>query len=127
MYELRAGLRTAQNIVFILGAVGSAALMLYHARNNTWLVITIGYVGWVLGPFAILAWASVRARKWTPAAQAVVAVITIVTAVTSLVIYTLGALRPMHPAAFPFTVTPPVLVGVIAVVLVVASRLQTPE
>jgi hypothetical protein len=53
-------------LILIAGAVGSLALMLYAGRSNTHILITIGFIFWVLAPFALLALVERRSGNCLP-------------------------------------------------------------
>lgn len=79
------------------------------------------YAGWVLAPFALLAWGHTAAKRWSASSQAMLEVTSLAVAVGSLAIYAgvaFGPPRP-QPAAF-FLMTPFASLLVVTVILLCA-------
>lgn len=109
-------------VVLMAGAVGSVALMLFAGRSNTHVLITIGFVFWVLGPFALLALAARKSATWTPATRATLQILIVLVTAGSLAIYAYrAAFPPRSTGAFLFVIVPPVSVILVVVALAVAS------
>lgn len=112
----------------IAGALGSLALMLYAGRSNTHLLITIGFIFWVLAPFALLALAERRSGSWTPAMRATLGTLIWLVVIGSLAMYAYrAAVPPRSRGAFLFVIVPPVSVVLILIALAVASWVFRPD
>jgi len=119
---------TAQRVAIIVGAAGSLALLLYGGRSNTHLLITLGFIAWVLAPFALLALAERRSGHWSPRAQTTLRAMTLLIAAASLAIYAYRAAFPPRTAgAFLFVIVPPVSVVLVLVALAIASLMSRPS
>lgn len=106
-------------LILIAGAVGSLMLMLYAGRSNTHILITIGFVFWVLAPFALLALTERRAGNAT---------LTWIVVLGSLAIYAYrAAVPPRSTGAFLFVIVPPVSVVLVIVALGIVSLRARPE
>ena len=115
-------------LILILGAVGSLALMLYAGRSNTHILITIGFIFWVLAPFALLALAERRSASWAPAMKTTLQTLIWVVVLGSLVIYAYrAAVPPRATGAFLFVIVPPVAVVLVLVALVIVSLRSRPS
>lgn len=116
-------LRRVALVVNLAGAVGSTALMM-RAGERTPRLLLVGFIFWVLGPFAVLLWANATSDRWSGAARAALFWLTLVVTLASLAIY--GELVDIRPAgaayAFPWVIVPPVTVVIIAITMVVATR-----
>ena len=109
-------------LILIAGAVGSLALMLYAGRSNTHILITIGFVFWVLAPFALLALAERRSGTWPPATKAVLGTLIWLVVLGSVAIYAYrAAVPPSSTGAFLFVIVPPVSVVLVLAVLGIVS------
>jgi len=95
---------------------------LYAGRYNQHLVTEVGFVGWVLAPFVILAWAHMRSHAWPPRVRRTLWSVTVFVAVTTVAIYGHRLYRPpkAQPAAV-FTAVPVASVLLIAVALSIAA------
>lgn len=119
---------TSQRVAIIVGAAGSLALLLYAGRSNTHLLITLLFIVWVLGPFALLALAERRARSWSLRAQTTLRGMTLIVAAASLGIYACrAAFPPRTTGAFLFVIVPPVSVVLVLVALAIASLMSRPS
>jgi len=100
-------LRVAARFALVIGALGSLALMLLAGRSTPRLLL-VGFVGWILSPFVLLAWAERASQRWSALTRTTLAVVTIAIAVSSLVIYAIVVARsagsPRGPA---FVAVPP--------------------
>lgn len=115
-------------ITLIAGAVGSLALMLYAGRSNTHILITIGFIFWVVAPFALLALAERRSGNWPPAAQAMLGILIWLVVIGSLAIYAYRAAEPPRSTgAFLFVIVPPVSVLVVLVALGIVWVMSRPS
>ena len=118
----------SQRVTIIVGAAGSLALLLYGGRSNTHLLITLGFIAWVLAPFALLALGERRSRSWSPLAQTTLRAMTLLIAVASLGIYAYrAAFPPRSTGAFLFVIVPPVSVVLVLVALAIASLMSRPS
>lgn len=118
----------ASRVVLIAGAVGSVGLMLFAGRSNTHVLITIGFVFWVLAPFALLALAERKSADWAPATRATLHTLTVLIAVGSLAVYAYrAAVPPRSTGAFLFVIVPPVSVILVLVALAIASVMSRPS
>ncbi|HXO85561.1 MAG TPA: hypothetical protein VN803_08540 [Gemmatimonadales bacterium] len=119
---------TSPRVAIIVGAAGSLALLLYAGRSNTHLLITLGFIVWVLGPFALLALAERRSGSWSPHAQATLRAMTLLIAAASLAIYGYrAAVPPSTTGAFLFVIVPPVTVVLLLIALAIASLMSRPS
>ena len=119
---------TSQRVAILVGAAGSLALLLYGGRSNTHLLITLGFIAWVLAPFALLALAERRSRSWSPLAQTTLRAMTLLIAAASLGIYAYrAAFPPRTTGAFLFVIVPPVSVILVLVALVISSLMSRPS
>jgi hypothetical protein len=115
-------------LVLIAGAVGSVGLMLFAGRSNTHVLITVGFVLWVLAPFALLALAERKSAGWAPATRTTLHTLTVLVAVGSLAIYAhRAAVPPRSTGAFVFVIIPPVSVILVLVALAIASVMSRPS
>jgi len=118
----------ASRLALIAGAVGSLGLMLFAGRSNTHVLITLGFVFWVLAPFALLALAERKSESWAPATRATLHALTVLVAVGSLAIYGYrAAFPPRSTGAFLFVFVPPVSVVLVLVALAIASLMSRPS
>ena len=115
-------------LILIIGSVGSLALMLYAGRSNTHILITIGFIFWVLAPFALLALAERRSASWAPAMKTTLETMIWIVVLGSLVIYAYrAAVPPRATGAFLFVIVPPVSVVLVLVALVIVSVRSRPS
>ena len=113
---------TPHRIATIGGAAGSVALLLYAGRSNTHLLITIGFIVWVLAPFGLLALAERRSGHWPPATRAVLGTLIWLVVIGSLAIYAYrAAVPPRSTGAFLFVIVPPVSVVLVLAALGIVS------
>jgi hypothetical protein len=111
----------------VVGAIGSLALMLYAGRFNTHILITVGFILWVVAPFALLALVERRSGAWAPKTRAALHVLTLLVVVGSLAIYAYRAVKPPSTTgAFLFVLVPPVSVVLVLVTLGIVS-VMSPE
>jgi len=118
----------ASRVVLIAGAVGSLALMLFAGRSNTHVLITVGFVFWVLAPFALLALAERKSAGWAPKTRATLRALTVLVTVGSLALYAYrAAVPPRSTGAFVFVIVPPLSVVLVLVALALASVMSRPS
>jgi len=114
-------LRVAARIALVAGAVGSLALMLLAGRSTPRLLL-VGFVGWILSPFVLLAWADRVSRRWSDLTRTTLYGVTLVITLGSLAIYGVVLVRstgsPRGPA---FVAVPPASWLLIAVALGIAA------
>ena len=114
-------------VILIAGAVGSLALMLYAGRSNTHILITLGFIFWVLAPFALLALAERRSGRWPAATRATLTILVWLVVIGSLAIYAYrAAVPPRSTGAFLFVIVPPVSVVLVLVALGIVSVMSRP-
>ena len=119
---------TAQRIAVLGGAAGSLALMLYAGRSNTHILITIGFIFWVLAPFALLGLAERRSANWPPATRSMLGTLIWIVVLGSLVIYAYrAAVPPRSTGAFLFVIVPPVSVVLVVIALGIVALRARPE
>ena len=119
---------TSQRVAIIVGAAGSLVLLLYAGRSNTHLLITLGFIVWVLAPFALLALAERRSGSWSPLARTTLRAMALIIAAGSLGIYGYrAAFPPRSTGAFLFVIVPPVSVVLVSVALAIASLMSRPS
>jgi len=112
----------------IVGAIGSLALMLYAGRSNTHILITVGFIVWVVAPFALLALAERRSGAWAPKTRATLSILTLVIVISSLATYAYRAVKPPSTTgAFLFVLVPPVSVVLVLVTLGIVSVMSRPS
>jgi hypothetical protein len=115
-------------VALIAAALGSVGLMLFAGRSNTHVLITVGFVVWVLAPFALLALAERRSGSWAPATRATLRILILVVAAGSLAIYAYrAAVPPRATGAFLFVIVPPVSVVLGLVTLGIVSLMSRPS
>jgi hypothetical protein len=115
-------------VALIAAALGSVGLMLFAGRSNTHVLITVGFVVWVLAPFALLALAERKSGNWAPPTRATLRALTVLVTVGSLAIYAYrAAFPPQSTGAFLFVIVPPVSVVVVLVALAIASLMSRPS
>jgi len=118
-------MRAAARIAVVIGALGSVALMLYAARTNRHLLITVLFTIWVLAPFVAFALAGRMAASWPPLTRAMLHAVTLFVAVASLAIYGYRVVSPPRSTgAFVFVIVPPVSVVLLLIALAVAVLLS---
>ncbi len=99
--------RFAVWVALIIGAVESESLLRAAGRNNPSTLLLMLFSGWVLAPFAVLAWANIVTVR-RPVIEGRVHVITVLVVVMSLALY--ARLIPMPAGSahvFVFVATPP--------------------
>ena len=118
-------MRATARIAVEIGALGSVALMLYAARTNRHLLITVLFTIWVLAPFVALALAGRMSASWSPVSRATLHALTLIVTVGSLVIYGYRAVSPPRSTgAFVFVIVPPVSVVLLLIALAVAALIS---
>lgn len=116
-------LRIAAQIALILGAIGSVALMLLVGQRNQSIILMLLFAGWVLAPFAALAWADRSPKLQT--ARTTLLVLMLLLALVSLAAYARVAFGPPMPQpASLFLLVPAGSWLVIAIPLLLARRLS---
>src|SRR5438067_2308956 len=88
-------------VSLVFGSVIALVLELIAGRNNTHLVTQVGFVGWIMGPFVILAWAHMRSHSWSPILRRTLWSVTVFIAVVTIALYAHRLYRPpkAQPAA----------------------------
>jgi uncharacterized membrane protein YiaA len=83
-----------------IGAVGSAALVLWVGRRNPSTLLMAMFVGWTMSPFIALLGAMRVAARWPRAPRVTVHALTILTTLISLGVYGgVAVSQPERPAA----------------------------
>jgi hypothetical protein len=109
----------------VAGAAGSVAFLLHAGRRQPSALLVFLFTIWVLSPFALLAAATVVARRWPPLRQTAIYGAMLGVSFVSLSVYTIDALGPPHPqAAFVFVIVPPACWLLIALTMVTAAVLS---
>ncbi len=115
-------LRAAALIAIPVGAVGSIGLFLRQAQRAPPIVV-IGFIVWMISPFAILAWARLVSARWSVATRATLYGLAVVLTMASLASY--GQVIDVAPArsanAIRFVAVAPASWLVIAVALPLAA------
>ena len=125
-------LRVAAQIAVPIGAAGSIALFLRQAQRTPLLVV-IGFIVWMLSPFAVLAWAHVVSERWSQRTRATLYCVAVLVSLGSLVAYAqVVDVAPRGAAnAFRFVVVAPASWLLIAVAVplsaLVSRRLDKPS
>jgi hypothetical protein len=117
-------LRAVTLVTLLAGAGGAVGLML-HAGRGTPPVLLVLFVGWVLMPFAALAWANARANGWSPLTRwTLYGATLLITAVTWTVFG--GVVLPPtgSPRAAPFVIVPPASLLLIAIAVPLAALIS---
>lgn len=94
-------LRRVALVALAVSAAGSVGSMLVVGHRAP-IFLMVLFFGWVLAPFAALAWACRTSARWAEQARARVDWVTIVVALGSLALYADVVLRP--PAASPASI-----------------------
>ena len=117
-------LHGAARIAALVGAVGSAGLMLRAGRHTPRFLLVI-FVFWVLSPFAAVAWAEVVSKRWPVLTRAALYIVMLVITLGSLAIYGHDAASPPRAkAAFVFVIVPPASWLLIAIVVPIAALIS---
>jgi hypothetical protein len=115
-------LRAAALIAIPVGAVGSIGLFLRQAERAP-LLIVIGFIFWMLSPFALLVWAVVAAKRWSLSARATVYSLALLIALASIAVYAraVDVAPPGSANAFRFVAVAPASWLLIAIVIPLAA------
>jgi uncharacterized membrane protein len=115
-----AALRSAALVAVVLGGAGSIGL-LRHAQQHPPPIVIVGFVIWVLAPFAILGGANLLSSRWPVSLRKTLSIVTLFVAIASVAIYFDDNLahRAAKPA-FVYVATPPASVLLSAPVVGVA-------
>jgi hypothetical protein len=114
-------LHGASLVSLVFGSVIALILELIAGRNNNHFITQVGFVGWIMAPFVILAWAHMRSHAWPPHVRRTLWSVTVFVATVTIGLYAHRLYRPpkAQPAAV-FTATPPASVVLIAIALGIA-------
>ena len=114
-------LRSASLIALVFGAIGSIGL-LRHAQRHPPPIIVIGFVVWVVAPFAVLGVANLLSTGWPTKIRATLYIVTLLVAAASVAIYFDDSVahRTARPAGV-YVAVPPASVLLGAIVLTVAG------
>jgi hypothetical protein len=117
-------LQAASQIAVLIGAVGSAGLMLHAGRHAPRLLVVL-FAIWVLSPFVALASANVVSKRWPVLIRATLYSVMFLVTLGSLAVYGADALRPPKAqAAFVYVVVAPASWLVSAIVIAVAALIS---
>lgn len=107
--------RLAVWVALILGGVESVSLLLKAGQRNPSALVAVLFSGWVLAPFAALAWANIASRRWSSDMESLVHGVTVLVSAVSLALYARWIPMPAgSPNAFVFVATPPAMVMILA-------------
>ena len=95
-------LRVTALVAIVAGAAGSSGLMFLAGSRQRSLVLMALFTGWVLSPFAALAWAGMVSTRWPALTRATLYGGMLVLTVASLLMY--GGKVPMPPGSRPAAV-----------------------
>jgi hypothetical protein len=125
---MRTGIGKLVQVGVVVGAVGSAALMLHVGSRNPSSVLMVLFAGWVLSPFIALGFADRASTRWPPAARALLNGLGLIVTLGSLAIYASVDLRRPAQPAFMFLVVPLVswllVAGVVTAATFMSPRQQ---
>jgi hypothetical protein len=116
--------RTRQTAVF--GGAVSILLNLYSGWNSPQFVLRVLFLFWVAGPFMALVIGNRRALKWDARSRGILVVVTWLVVIVSLAVYVHATVAPgaWNPVAFPWTATPGLSWGLIAVGALIAKLVR---
>ena len=116
-------MRIAAQIALVVGAIGSVALMLLVGHRNQSIILMLLFAGWVLGPFAALAWADRSPKFQTASTRPTLQVLLLLLALVSLCVYARVAFgTPLAKPAAPFLLLPLGSLFAISITLWLAVR-----
>lgn len=100
-------LRVAASTALAIGAVGCEYLLFRVGHRNPSALLMTLFAGWVLAPFAGLAWCQVAAKRWSETVQRLLHATSLLVASSSLMVYAYVAFGPSRAQpAFFFLVLP---------------------
>ena len=76
--------------MLVVGATASLAFMLHFGSRSGFILIGL-FAGWVLSPFAVLAVADTRAKRWSVVTRTTLYVLMLILALGSIAIYGVNA------------------------------------
>jgi hypothetical protein len=119
-------LRAAALIAIPVGAVGSIGLFLRQAERAP-LLIVIGFILWMVSPFALLAWAMAAAKRWSMSTRATIYSLALLITLASMAVYARAVdVAPRGSAnAFRFVAVAPaswLLIAIVVPLATLASR-----
>ena len=103
--------------MLLAGAAGSLALMLRAGARQRSVVLILLFTGWVLSPFAALAFAELRATQWPARVRTALYASMIGVSGLCLAIYGMHAVRGAMKAGFVYLVVPAAAWLLIAIAL----------
>ena len=109
----------------VVGAAGSLGLLLREGRNTPGVLLVL-FVGWVMSPFLVLAWANIVSTRWSMLTQALLYLVTLSVTLGSLACYG-HVIRPPAGSArgFVWVAVPPaslLLIGIVPIALSIVRR-----
>jgi len=114
-------LRRAAMTALAAGAAGSLGFMLHAGRRTGAPILLPIFAIWVLSPFAALAAADARAKRWPLPARTTLYWTTLVVAVASLAIYGVADLGPLTRKTPVFVAVPPLSWAIPAIAVSIAA------
>ena len=116
--------RRAAPWVLAIGAVVSAALVLYATRRvGAPPLLQVLFAGWVVAPFGLLAAGLARAPRWPAPVCDTLATVSVIVGVASVIAYGVGTFGVSRPRAPVFVLGPPIT-SVVAVVAVIVAAVR---
>jgi hypothetical protein len=110
--------------MMLAGAVGSLYFVLRAGQRNHSILLVLLFIFWVLSPFMALMVASVVSNRWSAITRSALYLLIFILPVGSIIVYsgalTIEGTRP----AFKFLIGPLVSWLLIAVVLLITSRIR---
>jgi len=115
-------LRPAALIALLVGAVGSAGMMLRAGHGNPSRLLIVLFTFWVLSPFMALVLANLVSKRWSVLTRATLYVAMLVITFGSLAIYGALAFGPLRAkTGFVYLVVPAASWVLIAIVVTIAA------
>ena len=100
-------MRIASQGALVVGALGSVALMLLVGHRNQSIILMVLFAGWVLAPFAALAWADRSPKFQAASVRATLHALMLLLALVSLAAYARVAFgAPLAKPTAPFLLVP---------------------
>jgi len=114
-------LRRAAGAALAAGAAGSLGFMLHAGRRTATPVLLLIFAIWVLSPFALLAAAYARAKRWPVRTRTTLYWTTLLVAVASLAIYGIADIGPLKRKTPVFVAVPPLSWAIPAIAVSIAA------
>lgn len=122
--------RVAALIFVMVCALGSVVCMI-AAGTGTPRLLLVGFIFWILSPFAVLGWANLASRRWPAVNRVALYIGSVMISAVSLAAYTqtIDIAPPGSANAFRFVITAPVSMFAIVAALftgALIARLRRP-